>query len=84
MTDLRALKYVPTGEIFYKLRFPEEFQMLDQRRNKSQAAIAFENIPGQYNERIKITKKKYSDLQLLKNSMPKDYQTFYDNLPHDD
>lgn len=43
-----------------------------------------ENLPQLYNERRKITKKKFNDLQQLKSSMPTDFQNYYDNLPYDD
>ncbi|CAH0405107.1 unnamed protein product [Chilo suppressalis] len=85
VTDIRALKYAPSGEIFYKLRFTTEYTLLNQRKNVRISKTPFENIPELYTECRNITnKKKYSDLQQLKNSMPRDYQNYYDNLPHED
>lgn len=83
VTDIQALKYTPPGEIFYKLKFTEEYQLLSQCRNARINNIPFHNSPNLYNKRRKITKKKFLDLQQLKNSMPRDYQNYYDNLPHE-
>ncbi|CAF4857457.1 unnamed protein product [Pieris macdunnoughi] len=83
VTDIRALKYTPSREIFYKLKLTEDYKLLNQRRNARINNIPFHNLPDLYNERRKITKKKYLDLQQLKNSMPRDYQNYYDNLPHE-
>lgn len=57
VTDIRALKYTPPGEIFYKLKFTEEYQLLSQRKNARIDNIPFHNLPKLYNERRKITKK---------------------------
>lgn len=43
---------------FYKLRFSEDYKLLNQRRNARVNKIPFENITNLYNERRKITKKK--------------------------
>lgn len=82
VTDIRALKYTAPGEIFYKLKFIEEYQLLSQPRNARINNIPFHNLPNLYNKRRKITKKKFLDIKQLKNSMPRDYQNYYDNLPH--
>ncbi|CAG5042428.1 unnamed protein product [Parnassius apollo] len=58
VTDIRALKYAPSGEIFYKLKLTDEYKLLNQRRNARINNIPFNNIPNLYNERRKITKKK--------------------------
>lgn len=84
VTDIRALQYTASGEIFYKLRFSEEYKLLQQRRNARINKTPLENIPILYTDRRKITKKKFLDLQQLKNAMPRDYQNYYDNLPHED
>lgn len=81
VTDIRGLKYMPSGEISYKLNFSDAYKPLNQRKF---ANTPVKNLTNLYKERRKITKKKYLDLQQLKTAMPKDYQTFYDNLPHED
>ncbi|CAF4910209.1 unnamed protein product [Pieris macdunnoughi] len=83
VTDIRAFKYAPSREIFYKLKLTKEYKLLNQRRNARINNIPFHNLPDLYNERRKITKKIYLDLQQLKNSMPRDYQNYYGNLPHE-
>lgn len=82
VTDIKALKYASSGEIQYKLRHTEEWQILNQRK-KTLPRLMFIEIPNLYKERRKIKKEKFQHLQTLKSSLDVDYHQFYDSIPHD-
>lgn len=82
VTDLRALQYRPNGDVMYKLRFGEEWKILNQRKTPV-VPVKVDDLKNLYDQRRKITKKKFSDLQQLKSSMPRDYHAYYDALPHE-
>lgn len=81
VTDIRALKYNPTGTIQYKLRFGDEWKDLPIRLNKV-TAIPLTELPVLYKQRIPIKNEKFNHLQALKNTLEKDYHAFYDDIPH--
>lgn len=79
VNDLRAIKYCPSGQIFYKLSFEGGWTLLEKRQRKNK----FEGVVGRlYTAPIKIKEDKFKHLQDLKNVIPKDYHSFYDLLPH--
>ena len=77
--DIRALRYNPSGSIDFKLRHSEDWKELPIRINRNPS----KEVTQLYNERVKITKDKFEDLQSLKSTLEKDYHLFYDDLPHD-
>uniref|UniRef100_A0A2H1WLH6 SFRICE_019922 n=1 Tax=Spodoptera frugiperda TaxID=7108 RepID=A0A2H1WLH6_SPOFR len=77
--DIKALKYNPNGTIEYKLHFSDDFVPLPRRPKKITSLI--NSAPLLYESRQPISKTKYDHLQELKNVIPKDCHTFYDNLP---
>lgn len=81
-----CLMYDRSGRIYYKLRFSDpEYTLLIQRKDNNMVQTPVENLLQIYGERRKIKKKKYFYyLQELKNTMPDDYQQFYENLPHEE
>ncbi|CAH1109390.1 unnamed protein product [Psylliodes chrysocephalus] len=82
VTDLKAIKYSKEG-VFYKLRQPEDWQLLPIRLNVNVATpVVFDNLPPLHQTRLKIKTEKYHHLQQLKQSIKKDYHDFFDNLPH--
>lgn len=81
VTDLRAIQYSPSGEINYKLRHPDEYKKLEFRQSQKQMPVTFSELPPLYTKAIPIKKQKWDHLQQLKSSIPKDYHSFYDNLP---
>lgn len=81
VVDIRALKYSPDGNIFYKLDFDSEYQPLPQRARASNSIINI-NLPKLHTERLKIKKSKFEHLQQLKKVLPKDCWHYYDALPH--
>lgn len=80
MTDLRALRYSPNGDVYYKLRFRDEWQALPQRRDKQVKVLDWNELSNLYQDRRKIKKQKFEHLQELKRSIPTDYHDFYNNL----
>lgn len=75
--DLSALKYSPCGSISYKLSFDQDWEILPQRRRQ------VETGPKQlHGSSLKIKQSKFKHLQELKPFIPRDYHSFYDNLPH--
>lgn len=82
VTDLRALKYCPTGEIYYKLQFADDWQPLTKRTCRNKNVISTETIPQLYNAPPKIKTEKFQHLQDLKHVIPKDFHSFYDKLRH--
>ncbi|CAH2088773.1 unnamed protein product [Euphydryas editha] len=79
VTDIKALRYNPNGTIDYKLQFSDDFVPLPRRPKKITSLI--NSTPSLYESRQPISKIKYDHLQELKNVIPKDCHTFYDNLP---
>jgi len=82
VTEIKALMYEANKEVSYKLRFSEDWSnLLLSRNSSSQTPISIETLPPLHTHRINIKKEKYEHLQQLKESMEKDYHSFYDNLP---
>lgn len=79
VTDLRALRYLPTGEIQFKLDFDHDWSPLPQR---SKTVTEKATWPRMYQEERKIKKEKYLHLQELKKVIPQEYHAFYDNLKY--
>ena len=80
VVDLRALKYTPEGNIFYKINVNDDWKILPQRR-KTQTLVQMEEIPKLYKRRLPIEKRKYNHLQEIKSVLPKDTHAFYNDLP---
>lgn len=78
--DLRALQYLTDGRIRYKLDFESDWEDLPRRisipNNKP-----FKWIPL-FPAQLPITLRKYSDLQSMKNVLPRVAHKYYDDLPH--
>lgn len=83
VTDIRALRYTPSGDIYFKLRFTDPWTSLPQRIDKKVNALNWSDLQQLYRARRKITAKKFEDLQILKNKLSNDYHSFYDELPHE-
>jgi len=78
VTDIRGLKYDPNGFIYYKLDLDLEWQELPRRPKPVNPKM----FPALYSDKLKITEKKWKDLQSLKSVLPADCHSFYDALPH--
>ena len=75
--DLRCIRYMPNGEVSYKINYEDEWKTLLKPR-----AVQREEPIVLYQTKLKIKETKYQHLQQLKTVMPRDYHTFYDNLSH--
>jgi hypothetical protein len=82
VTDLRCLKYLPSGEINFKLRYCDEWQMLLRRTHRVAANHREIIISFQYTSALQINRDKFNDLQSLKSVILSDFHAFYDNLAH--
>lgn len=75
VTDLRALRYTPTG-VQYKLDHSDNWMQQSDHIREPPAT----RVVPLYTDKIAIGATKYGHLQQLKSVMPKDYHSFYDNL----
>ncbi|KAK6184510.1 hypothetical protein SNE40_006975 [Patella caerulea] len=82
VTDLRVIKYRPDGLIEYKLNYGDDFSGMP-RRAKIGEPTPQDQVPNLHTDSLPIKKKKFEHLQQLKFVIPKDYHSFYDNLPHE-
>lgn len=74
--DLRAIQYRPNGQVLFKLKFQDEWQVLPQPVNFTRKTT----IPSLLG-RLPITRRKFIDLQALKDVIPEEHRRFYDDLP---
>lgn len=63
VTDIKALRYTPIDDVFFKLRFTEE--LLTQRKSPGVTAFPFDALRNQQLAMRKITERKFDDLQYL-------------------
>ena len=78
VTDIKCILY-ENGTIRYKLNFDDNFQEVPIRPKIFNYSIP----PTQLNlERISILKQKWDHLQQLKEVIPSDCRSFYDNIPY--
>lgn len=80
--DIRALKYLPSKKLQYKLSFSDDWQDIPQRFNRLIKSTSLECFPDLDARRLPIKKRKFNNLQDLKLILEQDYHAFYDELPH--
>lgn len=76
--DLRCLQYTSDGKILYKLNFDDDFKLLPQpttNQNILEPRVLHEN-------RLQVSSSKWKHLQELKEVLPPDSHSFYDNISH--
>lgn len=77
---LRAMIYLPSGKVMYKIDFNEEYRDLPRKISPYNSLV---HEPEQlHSECLKITKAKYNHLQQLKTVIPSAYHSYYDNLKY--
>lgn len=76
VNDIRGLLY-RNGDIYYKLRHPEDWQKLPQRARNNSCSLS-----PLYTEPRQIERSKFDHLQSLKEFISSDYHSFYDSLKH--
>lgn len=80
VNQLRAMIYLPSGKVMYKIDFNEEYRDLPRKITPYNSSL---HEPEQlHNECLKITKTKYTHLQQLKTVIPAKYHCFYDNIKY--
>lgn len=81
VNDVKVFKYSPEGKIFFKLNHDEEYAELPcrQKNAKNDDALPVRKL---YENRIKLTRRKFNDLQDLTSVLPLEVKDFYSNLPH--
>lgn len=77
VTDLRCLKYSADGNIYYKLRFEDQYRLLPHQY-KEQAHWATKPL---FKERLKVSADKWKDLQELAMVLPPDTHVWYKSIP---
>lgn len=77
--DISALRYLPSGKIETKLDFDQQFEDLPRRPRPIDKSTVPKHM---YSHRLPIPLRKWQHLQELKAVIPKDFHSFYDNLPH--
>ncbi|CAG4990738.1 unnamed protein product [Parnassius apollo] len=83
VTDIRALRYENNRSILYKTCYRDEWQSLPQRRSLQCNPCEITQLSQLYQNRRKITARKFEDLQQIKKTLPSDYHKYYDDLPHE-
>lgn len=79
--DLRMLHYDPNGTISFKVDFDNDLKPLPRKPQKP--ALSYQKLKPLYHEELKISVKRYNDLQDLKIVLPSKAHAFYDNLKHE-
>lgn len=83
VTDLRAIKYSPDGNVFYKICHSQDYVLLEQRRARTNPVFkSIKDLPNLHSKPVPIKKEKWDHLQKLKESIPNDFHFFYDNLSY--
>lgn len=79
VVDIRQLKYLPNGEVYFTLDYSEEWTVMPRRRENQKMEVYKEQL---YKNQLPISDDKYKHLQELKSVMELDHHAFYDALPH--
>lgn len=75
VTDIRVLKYLPSGRMQYKLNFDDNYEDLCKPR-KAEIPSEKDVVPSLCKGSIPIKKSKYYNLQQLKHYTPRDHHAF--------
>ncbi|GLV46148.1 hypothetical protein CBL_02864 [Carabus blaptoides fortunei] len=81
--DIRALKFTPTGELFYKLRFTDQWETLRQRKKATTQPCPLDQLDNLYPDRLTIKGRKFNELQEFKKVLDVDFHEYYKNIPHE-
>lgn len=85
IVDIRMIKYSPHDhKILVKLNFDSDFMELPHRpkQRSNEDSLPRPEWPRLHKSKLKITARKWKDLQDLKFALPSDTHHFYDSLPH--
>jgi len=73
VADLRCIKYLPSGDIQWKLRHTDEWQLLLQPRRAAIHGCNDANATPLYSSSIPTKRDKYKDIQSLKSVIMPDF-----------
>ena len=76
VVDLWALKYDPEGSISFKLVHSDDVWTELKHRTRLSTAKPVSAIPKLFTEQLKITLKKWTQIQELKHVLPRDTHMF--------
>lgn len=76
ITDIRQLKYNPTGTIEYKLDHRSDWSPIPRKPRD----VNPKKFPKLYAKKLPISKRKYQDLNDLLSVIAEQYHGFYKNL----
>lgn len=79
VVDIRALQYLPSGVVKFKLRHSDDWSILPQRR-PTKFIKSTMPLTALYNSPRKLKTEKFDQLQELKSALPVEYHSFYDSL----
>ena len=80
VSDIRVLKYDSNGDVFFKTSHGGTFEKLHEPRKP--VHVSDGGITPLYKNPLPVKNTKFQHLQQLKAVIPRDYNGFYDNLPH--
>ncbi|XP_017485600.1 PREDICTED: uncharacterized protein LOC108374140 [Rhagoletis zephyria] len=59
VTDIRALPYTASGDIHFKVRFSNKWEVIPQRKSPVAVSLPFSHLPNLYESRRTIARRKY-------------------------
>ena len=74
VVDLRALRYEPNGTLSYKILHSDEWTEMTLHRTRT--VLKPKTVPPLFPSRLRITQKKYDDIQALKHVLPRDTHSY--------
>jgi len=78
VNDLSALKYTDSLEVYFKVKNTTcDWRLLPHRVHHEDLSLT-----PMFESALKLTERKFQDLQSLKSVIPSENHPFYDNLPH--
>lgn len=78
VVDIRQLKYLPNGQVFYTLDYTDNWQIISYKREVQ----ILSSYPALYKRQLPISDDKFKHLQELKGVIEVDHHPFYNGLPH--
>lgn len=79
--DIRAIRYNNNGTIDFKINHSDDWRPHPGHQLQNSTSD-YHTVTPLYSDRLKIKELKFKHLQDLKEVIPKDFHSFYDNLLH--
>ncbi|XP_051746313.1 uncharacterized protein LOC127510601 isoform X1 [Ctenopharyngodon idella] len=81
-SDIRAIRYNINGTMDFKIQHSADWTPFSKNQQIQHTNSSSPSVTPLYTESLKIKEMKYRHLQDLKEIIPKDFHSFYDNLKH--